>query len=321
MPAEPENLDDELSAYLDGELPPERVAAVRAQLERSADARGLLAALTAVSDGLRALPHAAAPAGLGDAVCDEVAGRVRLRIKAARRRKLWWWSSGLSAAALLALAVLVGRERWLSPPARAVTAVAAREMPAAGSPAAEGEAPPASPEAGVAGDAAVVMAARDKATSSDEPAALPPAAAPRPLAVSTAAEVKSEWLGGGEPADELAEFRLMPAKMEQYATLVAMLREWVLAGLATQEVTPASDPQIYVLASPAAANQIAQLVQTAAEPPAQAVPGRGVARTDTRARSAGAASQPATAPVAQSQPTAAPVRVIIHRPSQDEREN
>jgi hypothetical protein len=331
--AESDNLDAELSAYLDGELPPERAAAVRAYLEHSPDARRLLAELSAVSDGLRALPQRRAPAGLVETVSTELGERLRVRIRVAHRRKVLWWTSSLSAAALLVLVVLLGRDGWNGRGAgddRSIP-VALRETRGpshtASAPVADVGRSPAQPPGERTEEVTLALTAREHTMAADEPGQSVPEAAPAPLLVEGPVAARVEASTGRDSPEIPAEFRFTPVEMEQYAALLAMLREWVVAGLATQEVTPASDPQVYVLASPQAASQVAQLLQAATAdraadaPRAKTAPARGAtdfaAHKDSAARAGGAAatSQAASRPAAESQPVPAPVRVIIHPPN------
>lgn len=69
---ERENLAADLSAYLDGELAPADRRRVEHELEASAEARRMLAALREVAQQVRALPREAAPVVLGQRVRDEL---------------------------------------------------------------------------------------------------------------------------------------------------------------------------------------------------------------------------------------------------------
>jgi anti-sigma factor RsiW len=132
-------LDEELSAFLDGELEPARAEALRARLARSPALAARLAALRRVDDGLRALPardvpddllgrvkaqepRGEPPALAVEAVEDAQAklrvAEVRARLRRARRhagrarrprRRLALAVGAAAAAALLALAL------WTAP--------------------------------------------------------------------------------------------------------------------------------------------------------------------------------------------------------------
>jgi hypothetical protein len=111
-PRAPDIDDEELSAFLDGELDAAREAAVRAALAEDPALRARLEALGAVDEGLRALPGRPVPEDLHD--------RLRARIRAdaspparargPRRRRLRWAPAvAAAAAAAVALLLLVGR--------------------------------------------------------------------------------------------------------------------------------------------------------------------------------------------------------------------
>ena len=109
MSREPEDLlpfEEELSAYLDGELDAEREAQVRAELARRPALTARLAELREVDARLRALPAAAAP--------DDLRARLQERIDAQERRASGWTARAPTR-----------RSRWLSAPRIAAAAVAA----------------------------------------------------------------------------------------------------------------------------------------------------------------------------------------------------
>jgi anti-sigma factor RsiW len=103
-------LDERLSALLDGELPPAEAAALRAEIARSPELAARLAALAAVDDGVRALPSRPVPVDLR--------ARLAARLEAAsartpdaarhtpRRAVRRWLAAAALAAAAAALALL-----------------------------------------------------------------------------------------------------------------------------------------------------------------------------------------------------------------------
>jgi negative regulator of sigma E activity len=118
-------LDEKLSALLDGELSPEQAEVLGAELARSPELAAQLAALAAVDDGLRALPSPRVPTDLRARVERQLraeaqprvhgGGRPRSRrfaVLGARRRWLTAAAFAAAAAAVLALVVLprLGRE-------------------------------------------------------------------------------------------------------------------------------------------------------------------------------------------------------------------
>jgi anti-sigma factor RsiW len=92
-------LDEKLSALLDGELAPDEAAALRAELERSPELAARLAALAGVDEGLRTLPGRSVPPGLRARVAAE------LRASEARPRARRWPLAAALAAAAAALAL------------------------------------------------------------------------------------------------------------------------------------------------------------------------------------------------------------------------
>lgn len=113
-------LEADLSAYLDGELSPERMRAVERLLAESEEARQLLDDLRDVSDQLAALPRRAAPDALTAAMTRQAERRLLLDEPRSRRR---WRTIRLFAqvgasAAVLVACVLVGYQAF-KPPAAA----------------------------------------------------------------------------------------------------------------------------------------------------------------------------------------------------------
>ncbi len=111
------DLEEKLSALIDGELAPIEEVELRAELERSPELRQRLSELEAVGQALRALPaQEASP---------ELHGRLRQRLEAEpdaasarhplvsappprRRRALQWAAAGAAAAAISAFVLLNG---------------------------------------------------------------------------------------------------------------------------------------------------------------------------------------------------------------------
>lgn len=96
MPAKCPEVQDRLSAWLDGELAPEVAAGVARHLESCAGCRRELAQLEALEQALGSLPEAALPPGLPE--------KVRARLPRPPRRG---WQS-LALAASLVLGILLG---------------------------------------------------------------------------------------------------------------------------------------------------------------------------------------------------------------------
>ena len=103
MSAERDIIED-LSAYLDGELPPADAHRVEARLARDQAAAKDLRGLRATRELLRAVPPARAPRGLTDAVLAEAHRRGLV----GRTRERGLWLGRFSAAAVLALAAGLG---------------------------------------------------------------------------------------------------------------------------------------------------------------------------------------------------------------------
>jgi len=108
-PAELDRLGPDLSAYVDGELDAARRGEIERLMATEPAVRARVAELRAVAQGLAGLPRVAAPAALR--------GELRRALDAAAppdaprvlRRAPWWWNPlPWSAAAAIALAVLVG---------------------------------------------------------------------------------------------------------------------------------------------------------------------------------------------------------------------
>jgi anti-sigma factor RsiW len=125
---------DMLSAYLDGELSAAERAAVRTQLETSADWRDELAEVRAARDALRGLSALEAPVGFWEAVhahvlADDEAldgdNAVLVPIAAAPshpRRKWAWIAASAAAVAAVVAIVVVPHRNEVSPNVAAVVA-------------------------------------------------------------------------------------------------------------------------------------------------------------------------------------------------------
>ena len=119
-------LDEDLSALLDGELPAEREASLRARIEADPRLAARLSELAAVDDSLRALPRREPSAALGVATRERIAaesagpgrplsarGRAPLRPRGLRA----WPIATVAAAAAAVLLLVLGRGGELAPPA------------------------------------------------------------------------------------------------------------------------------------------------------------------------------------------------------------
>jgi len=105
-------LEEKLSALLDGELAPEEAEALRAELARSPELASHLASLAAVDDGLRALPSPGVPSDLRARVERQIREDVPARPRAPRSgatpgsRRRWLPAAVLAAAAAILVLVL-----------------------------------------------------------------------------------------------------------------------------------------------------------------------------------------------------------------------
>jgi hypothetical protein len=121
--SEPDTLEADLSAYLDGELSEERTAQVQAALKKSAEARRLLEQLRTTVRALNALPRIAAPPELADEL--RQAAERRLSRPQPRRSGvphiLRVYGSWTAAAAGILLAFAAGRLSVEMPHTRSAT--------------------------------------------------------------------------------------------------------------------------------------------------------------------------------------------------------
>ena len=252
---EREQLGEDLSAYLDGELAAERAQEVERLLSESAEARALLEELRGVSAQLGALPRVLAP----DAVTSTIVSQAerQLRSERARQVRRAWvvrFAGGVAAAA----AVLVGGV-WIG-------YEAGRRSPA---PIALQAARPAAP-APTAVDKLGVTA-RELAPG-DVGEITRTLAAPKPEVAAGSADraaYREQLLGEKErrEAGELAgsgaplvRVVVQPRDDAEYAAAVAMLRSWAAtssaAGLPQDALVGAEADRDMVV--PASARPVAQ---------------------------------------------------------------
>jgi len=186
-----EHEHERLSAYLDGELPPEEMSAVAGHVAACAECAARLAEFAAVDEAAAALA-ANAPSGYFEALPRRMRGRLEPRRSGARGVPAWTWA--VAAALLLAVVtpLTFSRRPRLAPAPEAV------KERTAGAPLAT--APPATPEAPAA-DAAPAAPPAPARPSSARPAAPaaeanavklqdalpPPAAAPAPAVSASGA--------------------------------------------------------------------------------------------------------------------------------------
>jgi Putative zinc-finger len=208
-----EHEHERLSAYLDGELPPEEMSAVAAHVAACPECAARLAEFAAVDEAAEELA-ATAPSGYFEALPGRMRARLEPRRSGARRLPVWTWA----AAAALLLAVVTpitiskrsslqmeptpARERPAAAPPPTLEAPAQRQSAPSAAPAVE--APPAKlqkvmppPAAPTAAPASSRPAANAAPSSDERPkreqefAAAPPADADRE----------------GQPAEPAAEAR------------------------------------------------------------------------------------------------------------------
>jgi negative regulator of sigma E activity len=108
-----EDLDRELSALLDGELPPERARLLREEIEADPQLRERLAEFEAASERLRALPQSELPAGFGARLRERIGEPERGNIAGPARsmRSFSRWGVPLAAALAAGLVAV-----WLMQP-------------------------------------------------------------------------------------------------------------------------------------------------------------------------------------------------------------
>jgi len=128
--SERDKLLADLSAYLDGELDPRRAGAVEELLSRSEEARRTLAELRTVSEGLRKLPRAAAPAELAPAVRREVERRLLFDDRSPRRRVMLTIVARITASAAVIVACVAAGWLAIGRTGRPVPSAGIAERPA-----------------------------------------------------------------------------------------------------------------------------------------------------------------------------------------------
>ncbi len=129
---EREQLGDDLSAYLDGELAVERAQEVERLLSESAEARKLLEELRGVSTQLGALPRLRVPDAVAVAVGSRAEEQLRL-VRARQVRRVWIVrvTSGVAAvAAVLVAGVWIGYEAGRQSPMSVALRAAGRGVAA-----------------------------------------------------------------------------------------------------------------------------------------------------------------------------------------------
>ncbi len=131
-----DNLDADLSAYLDGELSAERAREIESLIARSDEAAGALGELRAVSDELQALPRRQAPSELMAAVTGQQEKRPPVDGVGSRRRPrvLRLFGQMAAAAAVLAACVYVSWQALDQPPSVARVEMARQPEPTQPSP-------------------------------------------------------------------------------------------------------------------------------------------------------------------------------------------
>ncbi|MFQ5804989.1 MAG: hypothetical protein ACE5I3_00915 [Phycisphaerae bacterium] len=246
--ADKERLGADLSAYLDGELSPERAREVERLLAESEQARRTLADLRAISQSLGDLPRRRAPAGLPDKVRRSVERQVLLqeRAPAGRPRVLKLVARISASAALIAACVFAGwtvLQRVNRPAPRGV----------------EGEIAAGEALAGGDEDAKAFARRFPPAVSAETEAAATAAAEPHADAPAIAMAKKRESLGYKARAGEVpaAGAAIVATKDE----IVAAEKD-DLAAAATPIV--AVTPAVNILVSPRDANEYNASLRTVA---------------------------------------------------------
>jgi len=115
-----DHLHSELSAYLDGELPPRQAKRLAQAIAADADLRAEYQAIAATRDLLRQLPREPAPAGLREAVMSQIEHTRLLRpAGASAPPRAARWPRAVAAAAVVLLTIGLGWNLYTSmkPPA------------------------------------------------------------------------------------------------------------------------------------------------------------------------------------------------------------
>lgn len=275
-----DDLESELSAYLDGELDAARRQDVQRRLAESDEARALLEDLRAISDGLGRLPRHRAPDDLPARLARHAERRLLLGENGTQRRlRLTWWAARVgAAAAVLVACVFVGwraAERWRSRP---VDVAAARERLARPAPRAEDvRALPDSRAAGGQASVSAIAAAAPKAEA--QPTEPTPATAaelrepdttsahkpPAPAAVVAmeAGETDATSLTDEATDDETASVAIVVRTQSapEYAAAVAVVAGWTAGGPETAPSEPGRIDWYCQVAGGDLEQRIAELVQ------------------------------------------------------------
>ncbi len=263
-PVEPDKLGPDLSAYLDGQLSPQRAAEIEALLAESPEARQLLEQLRETSQALRGLTRLDAPPELRAHLRAELVGRGAVPGGVILERR---WPAMLAVAAALLLAV---GGWWLlqpvhsdrspllaerSAPEPIVTGVRSTEQPADRAPRLARRDAPAGPRRGAAEAPAVAAVSPGAVGVEEQDAERGPELAVesrRPVVggtgIAAASDVLSRlmqlgYAGGDEedfeaaeevaaadsapaPAEPLVAVEIRPAQAEAYARAEAALGRW-----------------------------------------------------------------------------------------------
>lgn len=275
-----DDLESELSAYLDGELDAARRQEVRRRLAESDEARALLEDLRAISDGLGRLPRHRAPDDLPARLARHAERRLLLGEDGARRRlRLTWWAARVgAAAAVLVACVAVGwraAERWRSRPTDSVLARERSALPApspetvrvlSGSPAAGGQAS-VSPTARAAPGAEAQPAETTLATAAElretDTARLSKPPGPAAVVALEPGATDATPLTDEASEDEAASVAIVvrTESAPEYAAAVAVVAGWTAGGPKTAPNEPGRIDWHCQVAGGDLEQRIAELVQ------------------------------------------------------------
>lgn len=276
----PDDLESELSAYLDGELDAARRQEVQRRLAESEEARALLEELRAISDGLGGLPRHRAPDDLPARLGRHAERRLLLGEDRARRRlRLTWWAARVgAAAAVLVACVFVGwraAERWRSRPVALAAAPERPVLPApspeamhvlSGSSAAGGQASVspmalAAPKAEPQPTETALATAAELRESDNASASRPPG--PAAVVAMEAGETGATSLTDEATADETASVAIVVRTQSapEYAAAVAVVAGWTAGGPETAPSEPGRIDWYCQVAGGDLERRIAELVQ------------------------------------------------------------
>lgn len=131
------DITNDLSAFIDGELPADRLKAIAAHVERCSACAAHVAELRRVSAGIAAIPAAQPP--------PQFLADVRQKLRQPRTswvdawfRPVWW---KLPLEAMAVVVIVAGVMAWLRPAPAPVTAMAKRDVPAVKARILDGEQP------------------------------------------------------------------------------------------------------------------------------------------------------------------------------------